>query len=139
MRSAGGTDADKLDPAFQNLVAVGMNKMSLLNLRGDIAQVIEPPAVKAPDMMMVLSLGVETGLRAPDLDLSDYIVFNENFQIPIDRPEADFGQAFANNGIQFGGRGVAGQLSQLLVYHPPLLCIPLCLPAFHYCFFSLYQ
>jgi hypothetical protein len=132
MRSAIGTDSDILDPASQHLVSVGMNELSVLKSRWNVAKVIEPPAFQTTDMVVVLSFGVEASFRPAHLDLCDHIIFNENLKIPIHRSEADSGQALADDRIQLSGCRVAGQPLQLLVNYLPLLRIPLSFYVIHH-------
>jgi hypothetical protein len=93
-------------------------------IRRHVQCILDPSARHAKDVSMRLAVAVVPGLATAGPQLLGGPFPREPIQIAIDRPEADPGQAFANDLIQLGSGRMRSTLAQFIQYHFALLGIP---------------
>jgi hypothetical protein len=68
--------------------------------KGRCGNIVDSVATDTPDMAVRRDIAVEAGLGTAHFDLLDHARPGEQFEVAIDRAEADFGNTAADNLIQ---------------------------------------
>jgi hypothetical protein len=114
-----------------DIIVVQTHVLLLHYIFREIMQVVYGSTLGATRMMMGHDFGIESGVRAAQIKLPDSLVSSQQLQIAVNCSQADPGQPFPHNPVQFCCGRMRPKYPQLLKNNLPLPCVPLVLQCFH--------
>ncbi len=83
-----------------DLITVKIIRLTPQKFKGGCGNIVDSLALHTPDMAVRCDIAIEAGLGIAHFDLLDHARPGEQFEIAIDRAEADFRNTAADNLIQ---------------------------------------
>ena len=117
-RPAAGTYPDELHTALDYLIPGVLEYLPVtMGHRRAGGKIIDPSALGASDVLVNIEVAVEPFLSTAYLQLSDYTLPGQKFQVSIDRTKADMGKPLPNDLVELVSGRVRVELLKLLDNH----------------------
>jgi len=119
-----GADAAELYVVSQYCVAATICSLCIQVFKPGNKHVVDPTASIASNVVMRAGIAIKSFQFTPGLNFFDNTAFRQEFQVTVNRSQADAGQSLPDPIVQFAGSGMRRNFSEFVHKNLPLIREP---------------
>ena len=119
-----GADAAELYVVSQYRVVATFRSLCIQIFKSGNMYIVDPTAIITSDVVMRAGIAIKSFLLAACFKFFDNAAFRQEFQVAVNRTQADAGQSLPDHIVQFAGSGMRRNFSEFFHKNLPLIREP---------------